>query len=57
METFVNYIFGIIFILIGAGNVFMVLKYYEEGRYYAVGVHVMLTIYVAIYLFKSSMET
>lgn len=53
----VNYIFRVLFILVGAFNISNVIRFYHEGSYFACGLQFMLAIYMAIYLFKLSMVT
>lgn len=53
----VNYIFRILNILFGAWTVRNAILFYKSHNYYCCGLMIMMTIYVAIYLFKISMET
>lgn len=57
MNMFVNYIFRIITILVGALDISYAIKLYKSDNYFGFGVTIMMAVYMAIYLFKMSMET
>lgn len=53
----VNYIFRILCILVGSLNICEAIDHYQKGHYYHFGLMIMMAIYMAIYLFKISMDT
>jgi hypothetical protein len=57
MSNLLNYVFRILFILIGAGDIAYALRAYKEGKDFMFGLFIMVAVYMAIYLFKLSMET
>ena len=53
MELFLNYIFRVLFILIGAWDIRLAIVAYNEGRYFLCGFNIMFAVYMVIYLIKT----
>lgn len=56
MELWLNYIFRLAFILLGAWDIRLAIVAYNEGRYFLCGFQIMFAVYMIVYLIKLIFE-
>lgn len=56
MELWLNYIFRLAFILLGAWDIRNAIVAYNEGRYFLCGFQIMFAVYMIVYLIKIIFE-
>lgn len=56
MELWLNYIFRLAFILLGAWDIRLAIVAYNDGRYFLCGFQIMFAVYMIVYLIKTIFE-